>query len=48
MNIIDEALAQGASYADLRHDIKRVYTIIRENRRTTSNELQINAGFCLR
>ncbi|MBU7016669.1 MAG: TldD/PmbA family protein [Theionarchaea archaeon] len=48
MNIIDEALAQGASYADLRHDIKRVYTFIRENRRTTSNELQINAGFCLR
>lgn len=48
MNIIDEALNQGAEYADLRHDVKRVYTLIRENRRTTSNELQINAGFCLR
>lgn len=48
MNIIDDALSQGAQYADLRHDIKRVYTVIRENRRTTSNEVQINAGFCLR
>jgi len=48
MNIIDEALTRGAEYADLRHDIKRVYTLIRENKRTTSNEVQINAGFCLR
>ena len=48
MNIIDEALNQGAEYADLRHDIKRVYTLIRENRRTISSEVQINAGFCLR
>lgn len=48
MNIIDEALIQGAAYADLRHDIKRVYTFIRENKRTTSNEVQITAGYCLR
>ncbi len=48
MNIIDEALNLGAEYADLRHDVKRVYTLIRENRRTISSEVQINAGFCLR
>lgn len=48
MNIVDEALAQGATYADLRHDISKVYNLIRENRRTTSNEVQINAGSCLR
>jgi len=48
MNIIDEALACNAEYADLRHDIKRIYTLIRENRRTASNEVQINAGYFLR
>jgi TldD protein len=48
MNLIEEALNQDAEYADLRHDIKRVYTLIRENRRTVSNEVQINAGYCLR
>ncbi len=48
MNIVDKAVIEGAEYADLRHDIKKVYTLIRENRRTTSNEVQINAGYCLR
>lgn len=48
MNIIDKAVTEGAEYADLRHDIKKVYTLIRENRRTTSSEVQINAGYCLR
>ncbi len=48
MNLIREACSQGAEYADLRHDIKRVYTLIRENKKTTSSEVQINAGFCLR
>lgn len=48
MNIIDQAQNQGAEYADLRHDIKQVYTYIRENKRTTSSEVQINAGYCLR
>ncbi len=48
MNIIDEALTQGAEYADLRHDVKRTYTLTRENRRTSSSEIQVCAGFCLR
>lgn len=48
MNIVDGALNRGAEYADLRHDVKRIYTLIRENRRTLSSEVQINAGFCVR
>jgi TldD protein len=48
MNIIDQAVNKGAEYADVRHDVKRVYTLIRENQRTTSSEVQINAGYCLR
>jgi TldD protein len=48
MNIVEKAVTEGAEYADLRHDIKKVYTLIRENKRTTSSEVQINAGYCLR
>lgn len=48
MSIVDQASARGATYADLRHDNKRVYTVIRENGKTNSTEVQINEGFCLR
>jgi TldD protein len=48
MNIIDHAAARGATYADLRHDNKRVYTVVRENKKTNSSEVQLNEGFCLR
>ncbi len=48
MDIIDEALSHGAEYADLRQDIKKVYTVLRENRRTRGSDVQINAGFFLR
>jgi TldD protein len=48
MTIIDQATARGAAYADLRHDNKRVYTVVRENGKTNSSEVQFNEGFCLR
>ena len=48
MNIIEEAVQKGAQYADVRHDVKRVYTLARESRRTVNDGVRIDAGFCLR
>lgn len=48
MDIIDKARQRGATYADLRHDIKKMYTLVRESRKTVNDGVQIDAGFCLR
>ena len=48
MDVIEEAVNQGAEYADLRHDIRKMYTLARESRKTVSDGVQIDAGFCLR
>jgi TldD protein len=48
MDIIQQALHQGAAYADLRHDIKKAYTVVRESKKTVRDGVQIDAGFCLR
>ncbi|MBU7018565.1 MAG: TldD/PmbA family protein [Theionarchaea archaeon] len=48
MDVIREAVNRGAEYADLRHDIRKMYTLARESRKTVSDGVQIDAGFCLR
>lgn len=48
MTIIDTAVEEGADYADLRHDTKTVYKLLRKNGIPITHGVQIDAGFCLR
>lgn len=48
MDLIEEALRQGADYCDVRHDIKRMYNLVRESKKTVSDGVQVDAGVCLR
>lgn len=48
MTLMENAVREGADYADLRHDVKTVYTLLRENRIPIIHGIQVNAGYCLR
>ncbi|MBU7033358.1 MAG: TldD/PmbA family protein [Theionarchaea archaeon] len=48
MTLMENAIRKGAEYADLRHDVKTIYSLLRENRATLTQMVQVNAGYCLR